>query len=644
MSSSTVQELWSRVTGKKSDQDLLNYAEDCYKKAARERWNFERQWYTNLAFYFGRQYVQWAATAAGAYTRLYEPMVPNWRVRLVSNKIRPRMRKELSKVMKERPVGFVLPASTSSQDIAGALAGEAIIDDVWQRKNVEDIVRSAQFWNILTGVGFVKDWYDDGLTDPFGVQGDIGIETRTPFHVFVPDLQEKEIENQPFVIDVAAKDVDWVKSRYNKDVSPDASSGVGVLEQKFLLAIGVQAPVAKDQVMVKELWVKPCQKYPDGILIAWAGDQLLFSQEGWPFQHQQYPFTKFTHVETGRFYGESTIVDLIPLQKEYNRTISQIVEAKNRTSKPQLMAYRGSINPRQITSEPGLIILVTPGFTMPVPLQGQSIPQYTFEILDRINRDMDDISSQHEVSRGNVPPGVSAATAISYLQEEDDSSLAATIDSLEDGVEKIGQHVLSHVNQFWTAQRSIRVIGSDNTLEAFLLGKADLQSNTDFRVQSGSADPQSRAAKQAFIMELGNRGWLPPDQVLKYLNMADTNRMYSDLNADSKAAQRENLRILYGGAVNVNINPWDNNAAHIVEHEWELKKEQSEQVAVQYKAELVRHIQLHKMQMSAQQGTNLPPGHPMLPQPQKPGIPIGGPPPQPGGPSSGPPPTPGGPS
>lgn len=579
----------------KVDAQAVQKVNDLFDRAKKDRWKFERQWYSNLAFYFGRQWVAWKNGGSPELNQMYEPPAPAWRVRLVSNRIRPLIRNELSKIVKEKPSCFVIPSSTEDDDIMAARAGEAIFEHLWRTMHMERTVRRSQFWNVITGNAFIKDWWDPNQPDyNEEVKGRICAEPVTPFHLFAPDLQEEDIENQPYIIQVSAKSPDWVHTVYGKEVAADSHAGVGVLEQQFLSAIGVEN-TAKDYVAVKEAWIRPCRDYPDGAMIAIANDTLLARHDGWIFQHGEYPYTKFGHIPTGRFYTDSSIPDLIPLQKEFNRTRSQIIEAKNRMAKPQLLAPRGSVDPNKITSEPGLIIQYTPGFTPPTPLPLTALPAYVIQELERNITDMSDIVGQHEISKGQTPPGVTAATAISFLQEQDDTMLAGTIQSMEEGVEKIGRHFLSHVNEYWTAERKVRVVGDNGLYETFLFTQKSIKQNTDLKIEAGSAMPRSRAAKQAFIMELGKLGWIDPNRAMRYLDMAETGRLYEEMQTDMRHAQRENLRMAVGEQVP--INNWDEHSVHIQEHNNYRKKQEYETLDPIAQQLFEAHVQEHQLRL-----------------------------------------------
>ena len=525
----------------KEKTELLAKLDKMFQTCRTARTQFERQWYMNLAFFFGRQYVTWAPGASGTLTRLYEPAAPKWRVRLVINKIRPSIRFELTKVTKEQPEVYVIPASTEDADVAAARAGEQIAEYEMRELGFHKLIRRSAFWALLCGSSFLKSFYDESQNDPSGVPGKICVEPVNSFHLLAPLMQEEEIENQPYLIHAMTKDPDWIKWKFDKDIQGDATVGVGVLEQQFLSALGVNAQnLNMKQCYVKEAWIKPCKDFEQGALVSWAGTEILTLYEQWPYDVTDFPFAKIDHIPTGKFYGESTITDLIPIQREINRTRSQIVEAKNKMAKPQLIAPKGSVDVNKITSEPGLVILYTPGFNPPTPLPLSQLPNYVGEELQRLQQDVDEQTASYEITKGRTPPGVEAASAIAYLQEENDSKFAHTVASIEEATEKVGKQILGYVAQYWDVSRKINVLGENSVYEAKEYSKSSINGNTNLRVEAGSAAPRSRAAKQAFITELGKMGWITPEKALRYMDMVETGRLYEESQLDARQVQREN--------------------------------------------------------------------------------------------------------
>lgn len=534
----------------KEQKRIVDWAKQQYERAKQARSGTERQWYLNLAFYFGKQNVvprqnqNLITTAAGT---LYTPPAPYYRVRPVINRIRPTVRTELAKLTSQKPNAYVVPASAEDRDLFAAQAGEQIWDSIYRKHHVQKVLRRALFWTLTCGTGWIKNYWDPTKVDEDNQQlGDMCFEAETPFHIFVPDLREEELEKQPFVIHAQLKSIDWVKLNFPElHMNFPSKTGEEILEDSWLNLVGASSTNDQHKVLVLECWVKPGKvaMFPEGAVFTVIGDELAQGMFGWPYEHKQYPFVKIDHIPGGKFYSDSSIVDLIPLQREYNRTRGQIIEAKNRMAKPQLAAEKGSIDPSKITSEPGQVILYTPGFNAPQPIPLQTLPGYVLQELDRILLDWSDIAGIHEVSQGQVPPGVTAATAISYLQEQDETKLSHTVESIESGIEKVAQMTLSYVGQYWDASRTVKVTGLDGTFDAMAFRGSDLRGNTDIKIEAGSALPTSRAAKQALIMDFMKMGFIQPDEGMEVLELGGINKIYDRLQIDKKQAQRENLKM-----------------------------------------------------------------------------------------------------
>ena len=596
-----------------------------FKSCQQARAVFEKQWYTNMAFYFGRHWIAWSPKSTGNTTSLQmiDPPAPNWRVRLTINRIKPAIRSEITKLSKEEPQFWVVPDSTEEGDVAAARAAENVSDYLIHSNYFNRTRRQTVFWSSVCGTGFVKTYYEENTPDSMGFMGKICWKAKSPFHIFVPYLQEEDIQLQPFVCEAATVDPEVLFTQYGVEVDPDEHITGSHLDQKFFSSLGIKTPKEQGmkQCYVKEFWVKPCKEFKDGAMFIMSNDTMVYMYEGipepqvedqldmggmddvlaaitqkplkndYPYEHGEYPYAKVDAIPTGRFYGESIIQDMIPLQREYNRSRSQMIEAKNRTSKPQYTYTQGAIDPNKVTSEPGLMISVAPGFGPPVPLNNPDIPQYVLGLDERTLKDLDDISGQYEITKGRTPPGVEAASAIAYLQEENDTRLYYAVASIEEAVQCIGQQTLSLVDQYWEEERLIKVVSRNSVFESMMFKAADLKGNTDFRVEAGSMAPRSRAARQAFITEMMKDEFIPVEQGLKYLQMSETNRMYDESQLDLRQAQRENWQL---GKVLIPINEWDNDEAHIQAHENYMKSQEFELLPDEAKASFVAHCRMHK--------------------------------------------------
>jgi len=520
-------------------------AADALEKFTRmqsDRWRQERQWYLNLAFYFGQHYVKFRSVSPSNFD-LYVPPAPYYKVRPTINHVRKVIRREIARLTAQKPNAYVMPASTDDRDIFAAQAGEQIWDSLWRKHKFNRVLRQAVFWQAVCGNGFVKQYWDWTKKDNLNEEdGDICMMAVTPFHVYVPDLKEENIEEQPYVMHAQVRPKEWIRNYLG--VEPD-DRRMSEVDTTLLNIMGINQLNKKDLGIVLEVWMKPgiIPNLPEGAIFTIAATQIVQGFEGWPYSHNQYPLSKLDAIPTGKFYNDSILTDLIPLQRELNRTRGQITEAKNRMAKPQLSAEEGSIRAASITSEPGQIIFYKMGYQRPEPIPMQNLPSYVGEEVNRIYTDIADLSGQHEVSQGTTPPGLTAATAISFLEEQDESMISVHFDSLEEAIEKTAFQCLTYVKDYWDEERTIKIVGVDRSFDVQTFKGSDLRDNTDIRVEAGSALPTSRAAKQAFIMDLMKMGFIPPQEGLEIMEIGGLNRIYERIQVDVRQAQRENLKM-----------------------------------------------------------------------------------------------------
>lgn len=563
-------------------------------KAANSRVHFEQQWYTNLQFYRGKQWVVWVpnrATQSGV--SLVNPKSD--RKRLVINRIMPAARRELVKLTKEEPQYFVQPNTTDQSDIAAARAGEAVAEYLAEACKFNAARRKSTWWSVQTGTGILKTTYDPKDTLPVGPQGEavegkVYYEGISPFHITVPYLELEDIEEQPWVSHSRAYDVKKIQDMYDVEVKPDTDVSSTNSESKFRNALNIRNNSVQQQAVVHELWVKPCVDYPNGALLIWANDTQLLAID-YPYKHREYPFSVIRHIPSGGFYGFSTIEGLIPLQKEYNLTRSQLAEARDLTSKPGWTAVKGSVDVRKLVAKPGLVIEYMPGADAPKPTRPPEVANYITTLLELTLKDFDDHAAQYEVTKGRTPPGVEAASAIAYLQEENDDMLYHTVASLEEAVAKSGRQSLELVQQYWDETRIINTVSKVHTQGAIEFKNSDLRNNTDLRVVPQSMAPRSRAAKQAQLTELIKMGLVPPHIALKYFGMSETDAMFDEIHVDINQARRENLRLMRGEFIPAN--EWDDHVIHEQEHKMFMKTQEYELLPEEIRELIQRHRQEH---------------------------------------------------
>ena len=574
---------------------LFNWLDTEYKKCKHARQSIEKTWYTNLAFYHGNQ---WARTYNSSYSdngyKMDVPKVPPWRVRIVINKIRNFVRTEMASMMGNRPTFTVAPATDTDEDQQKAKAAQQIVESAYYTKEFLKTEQEVVFWTSVTGNGFFKTYWD--LSGSYGNKsGIIRIQSISPFNIYVPDYICCDIEYQPYVIHAVTKPREYVVQKYG--ITQVDTIDVDDLFSRSAIDISANTKIIKEQVLIREFWIKPgiCPQLPKGGYVQTIGSTITQVNEGNIYRHGQYPFSHVKHLESGGFYGCSLIEDLIPLQKEYNKTHSQLIENRNMMSRPKLIAPRGSVDVAMITDEPGQVVTYNAGFGPPSPLQMPPIPGYVVEELSIIANDFNEIAGQTDFLQEKANNATSA-TAIAYIQEQDASRLSLVLHSFENAIEKVGSQYLNLVVQFWDEQRMVQVAGTDKAFTTMLFKNTSIGDNTDVRVEAGSALPYSKAARRSLLMELVKMGVIQPQDMLRVLEMRGVEKVTKAFNVSVQQAERENIKLSKG--MFVPANAWDDHKLHVEIHNQYRRSEAFEMLPDQIKELFAQHVRTHEVALN----------------------------------------------
>ena len=616
--------------------------EKLLREAKGARSKFEAQWFLNLAYYQGEQWVAWDGRS------LYRPQLRRDRMTIVDNRIQPAVRTEVAKLTKQRPVFTVTPRTGDQEDVEAAYVAEQLLEYEWTHLEMRDKLLRALHWSRICGAGFLKVTWDSTVGDGFealvgpdgkpipgpngapltgmdpaliseqlGVQvtsksvkqGDVSVEVRSPFQVFVDPIAER-FDEVEWLIEQSVRSVEYVKRRWNHDAKPDANANPGLVEAR--LGGSLTGQNNYKGVRISELWQKPNSEFPNGRRVVWVADKVLF-EDTKPYDPM--PYVMFKGIEVpGRVWPTSVVEQLRGPQTELNKIKSQIAENRNRVGNPTVLASKQSIaDPNAFESamaQPGGIFYYDDNNgpnAAPAYLQAPQLPGYVLQEIDRIEQSIQEISGQHEITAGNVPSGVTAASAINLLQESDDTRLGPAVADMEDNLARAGRKILTLVSKFYTDSRTIRIAGQDATWRIFDFRGSMLRDNTHVVVQTGSAFPQSKAAKQAALQELLTF-FVQSGQPLQGKNLArflkdwdvgGLERLVDELSEDEQQVNRENQRL--GKGEPLPINSFDDDGAHISGHQDFMKTASYDSLSPMAKQVFEQHVAMHQQRQDQKQ-------------------------------------------
>ena len=577
-----------------SSLELLNQLNEKFKEARDHRISQEAQWYKNMAFYMGKQWVD--------YDKKSKKLIdfgdtPSWRVRHVTNYISTVVQTKVALLMKNKPTWNVMSMTDDTSDREGAKLSQQLLDYLWRKENILEESRKLVHYGTLFGSGLMKTYWDTEtgprVQDPESGEpvhlGEIQVTAVSPFEVFPdPKCKSPGINECRWLIHGYKLSVDEAVARYGTEFEKDEERDGGevTLEKQFQTLVGgtgyadgvtnTMYEEDGDMVTIKEYWENPNPINPAGKYVVFTKNKVIYDGE-LPYGMDNIPFAKYDDIYViDRFWGMSTVEQLIPLQVEYNKTRSQILENRNLMANPKWVAPTDSIaNKEAINSEPGEIIWYNAiqGIAPPQPMAMPSPPAYLFQQEDRILNDLQIVSGISDVVMRSAPPtGVESGRAMAILAEKDESRMSTTVQSFETALSKVGKYCIQLAKIFYDEQRAIRISGTDNIARIIYLKGANLSSPEDIAVTIGQGLGFSRLARIELLLEMWDRGLMrDPQKLIHLLEFGDDKGVNEEQNMDRNNASVENLMMSQGQAAQPM--PWEDHIIHLEVHRKFIKSE-----------------------------------------------------------------------
>jgi hypothetical protein len=650
------------------EKSLVGEVQEKFSNWHMQRKEHEPGWYVNAAILRGDSYVTWDST----YARLSTPPAPSHRVRLRINRVRPKIKAYLAKFFKSRPKPEVLPASTDREDLLNARATEKALEYVYRKQSMEQKYKRAKLWSVIGSRGFWWLYWDEtktarvrtehpllGTQEQEAQLGDVCIEVGTPFEILVSDPTQSRLADQPEIMRVTRKALDDVKQRYPERadmLKADATS-----EETFGLAnkiaalrtygseTGMPNMSSKEptHVTVKELFTKPCGKYPQGRYVVVAGDVPVKVIEELPYgfsdMENPYPCVEFVDAaNVGQFWGTTLVEQLTDLQREYNLLRSKIAENIRLMSHPKIQVFTQHRLPKNAwTSEAGEIIEVwgVPGLPPPQVITPPNIAADVWQSLNLIRQEFDDITQIYPAAEGKVG-SASSGFQTNLLQEAADSVHGPDIREDELAMEDAFRKIRRMMVVGYDIERLITVVGKNSKPEVIEFSNRNIDEYADLRVQIGSMLPDLKSAKIQALLELGKGGWLgnpqdPEDRrrFVSRLEMGGLELTQEEERSDEDQAWRENKQIEDAQPLKP-AEFFENHRMHEMVHGFALKSAAAENWAPEQRLALIDHLLTHadfinpQMAMSLRQQYGLQPTETEMAA----SAPPAGPPPVPTGP------------
>lgn len=486
---SEIQEAEKPVLNTPEEEKELKSLLNNLAKAKKARREYDQNWPKYEAYYNGNQ---WYGKKRSSYRA-----TPN------ANIIRP-------------TVQTVIPIMTDTQPGIDVLPQEP--RDYWFSEILSKVNRS--WWNRssmpLTIVEVLTDCsiYDAGFLkvvwspDLDGGRGDVEIVTIDPKNLYVLENSNDINKNCPVLIELYPATVGELKRKY-----PDKADKIRASDRPTDTSDNTQnteiylvSPTDKDDghenpilhgggnendiVWCAEMWmddyaveeedtgelnedgtpkIEERRKYPLGKVVqAVPGLNLVLDVGPNPYSDGRKPYVRFINtVRPRKFYGEGEVGPLCETQDMINRTLATIYDHTTlMVNAVWIIDDNSNVDPELITNQVGLVIQKAPGSEVkreqPPPISAQ-----LFEFYNQNRALADTQSGVHDVTQGRKPTGITAAEAISTMQEAAQTRIRLKERNMQVALQQLGYLVVSRFLQFYRSPRVIKITGQNQWPEFF---------------------------------------------------------------------------------------------------------------------------------------------------------------------------------
>jgi hypothetical protein len=597
-----------------SDEELLELHEQCKREAFFQRQVFEKQWTRNIWYVLSRQWIEYYARDG----QWKDIRLAKWVPRPVTNKCKTIVQ-AIRAMFGAIQIGTnCRPNGDSPKNISVAATCDQLSPLLHQRHNMDRVMSEFDWWLIVTGNAFLYTYWDydvrhgmvsvqvyeceacgyavtedriqkmsptcpgcGGMLAPNGktdriAKGRSITDPLSPFELVfansysrfdeVPYVYRLRWRPKSYFANNPALQKEMSRITFAKAPSDTSLQLFKALSTQNDLGLnpvywseGSSAGEMEEGVTEYELWMRPCDKYPDGLLVRFVGERNpivlhLEEQEAvpgpMPYKDAEgmpvFPFSHavYEHVG-GRVLGSGALDPIIQKQDQLNQLDSMILMTIQRMANPIWLEPKGA-EVEKFTGEPGLVVkwnpLTVQGNAKPERLEGIGPPAALFQIREQYLLDIEELSGTFDIMKGSKPPNVEAFSALALLDERSKSRFASVFQSRGDAYAHNLKVQLELTREFGPDKITEAVLAPNRkyTLETFM--KADLQGSVSVVVENGTQQPKTSLGRRAAIEHLNQLGFInpaDPDQAYKVFQEFGCTYLSPSLDVHVQAAHQK---------------------------------------------------------------------------------------------------------
>lgn len=601
----TAVDLWTpaeRTNGKGGPEDFARMVRDRWDQGGEELAKQRREYWINLAFYLGEQWLWWnrERNMIDSLPQDWSPLGPG-KACVTVNRLGANHDIVMGRMLASNLTFEVPPTDSAASTVQGSRKAEKVMEH-YHREQYWESVRHDQVADSFYGgtSGVLVEWDGAGGKPlQYNAQEDRLVGTGdaylTPLntHEFVlGPVGTRRADLATYLIVGVAVPCSVAKDQYKLSYMPQSDTSALSTPLQRILLENMGRPAGRDICLVLTYYERPNRGRPGryGIVI---GDKTVHQGE-WPFPFDTLPFFAFRQRRVpNKPYGTTFLNDAVQLQFLYNHARSALTEHMKLVGNAKLMAPQGAFQPDDFTNDID-VLWYQPDSTGAEPkyLLPAQLARWVSAEPEALRAELDEIQHVHDVSRGQGFDRASGQ-ALALLSEKDDTPLGMMATEEAHGWGYIASLVLKLLEAKGRSTRriSIRVMrGITETVD--FTGKM-LQGQTTVIVPKESTTPRTQAANIVFWKDLWDRKIITDPRVYARGVGLPSDEFEELLEPDAAKAWRENYLMVQGSPEMPDKR--DDHAKHMAEHLSFVKTDAYKYATEDVQSIIDDHLKFHEM-------------------------------------------------
>jgi hypothetical protein len=542
--------------------------------------------------------------------------------RFVINQLHDLTESKVSQMMRIKPAVEILPTNDEWADRSSAKVVGFLIKHLWNINNIDFYIRNMHRYSRIFGENFLfilwdKDAGDlhpsyvtaldrgvsevvaeDGTVikideDKPIMTGDVCYDLEVPWRVLCQ--RQQHFEKVEYLIRICTEPTEDLKERY-----PDKKELIKSTDDLNTFDIeNVTEKFLEKHTIVYEFYHKQTGKVGKGAHIRFTQDTILEQNEH-PFSHGQLPCIRLTDLDVPeKMNGISKYEQIIPLQNMLDNLSTLIAKNIYLTAHAKWVMPRGAAKIEQLGNDNTIVQYQGPVPPQLMTVQPNSPEVYAFR--QQIKEEMQTLYGSQGVFRGEIPAGITAASALQFLNELENERSSTDIAKHGDMVKAVAKMTIAVVGDKYDVDdgRLIRIVGENNKFLIRHFDTANLHKNYDVRYDLSSGLPETKSGKLQRILDTMQRNpsLFSPERWEELLELGNSEKMQTLATAAVKSADSETEDIINGEQV-LPPEEYEDHIAHWQSHVRAIQSRSlKEESPVEIMKALKDHIFIHEEAM-----------------------------------------------